>query len=81
MNSTPADPDRWRNMDGKEQPPAGVACELLLPDGEVISGAVLDPDTRQWRFDLPPHLKGRTLYLSGWRPVREGEGGESARPG
>ena len=81
MTPTPSDADRWRTMDGKEQPPAGVECELLLPGGEVIGGAVLDPDTRQWRFTLPPHLKGSTLYLAGWRPAREGGGGESGRPG
>ena len=81
MTPTPSDADRWRNMAGKEQPPAGVACDLLLPDGEVITGAVLDPETRQWRFDLPPHLKGRTLYLAGWRPAGTGGGGDSARPG
>lgn len=72
MTSTPPDPDRWRNMDGKEQPPVGVECELLLPGGEVIAGAVLDADTRRWRFEVPPHLKNTTLYLSGWRPARKG---------
>jgi hypothetical protein len=68
----PAQPDdatRWRNMDTKELPAEGTACELLLPDGEVIGGAVYDPTIRNWRFTLPEHLRGRTLYLSGWRPA------------
>jgi hypothetical protein len=68
---TPPDSDRWRNMDGKEAPPEGVECELLLPDGEVIPGAVFDPQRRNWQFDVPQHLRSRTLYISGWRPAKK----------
>lgn len=71
MTPTPSD-DRWRLMDGSELPVEGTVCELLLPDGEVIPGAVFDPATRRWQFDVPSHLRSRTLYLSGWRPVRKG---------
>lgn len=67
-----SDPDRWRNMDGTERPPAGAVCELLLPGGEVITGAVYDPEIRNWRFEVPPHLRNITLYLSGWRPAKQG---------
>jgi len=70
MSTTPPD-DRWRTMDGSELPASGTVCELLLPDGEVIPNAVFDPDTRKWKFDLPDHLRSRTLYLSGWRPARK----------
>jgi hypothetical protein len=70
MNPTQPDGDRWRNMDGKEMPAEGTVCELLLPDGEIITGAVFDPSIRNWRFQLPEHLRTRTLYLSGWRPAK-----------
>ncbi len=71
MNPTPpTDAARWRNMDLKEKPTEGEVCELLLPDGEVIAGAVFDQTIRNWRFTLPEHLRGRTLYLSGWRPAK-----------
>lgn len=70
MTPTPSDADRWRTMDGSELPPAGTVCELLLPDGEKISGAVFDPEMRKWQFDVPDHLRSRTLYISGWRPAK-----------
>lgn len=71
MTPTPSD-DRWRTMDARELPAEGEACELLLPDGEIIPDATFDPVTRKWKFDVPAHLRSRTLYLSGWRPAGKG---------